>query len=342
MNALVPTYRLPDERYAVVLNANAGRVTEALTASIRAVVPPDRVFLTRSPEHAREVLRACVEADVRTVFAGGGDGTIVGVINALEELRAVHAQVPAVAILRLGTGNALAHWLGSGLPVADLAGWRAGAVHRAVSVPMVEAEGTLFPFGGLGHDAAVLNDYNRLKKASRGRWWRPLTFGLLGYLVAAFTRTIPNYLRRDAVRVRVVNLGGPAVRLGPQGQPVGAPIPEGATLYEGPASLVGCATTPMYGYGMRMFPWAAARSDRFQLRVLNMSAVQAAAKLWPAWHGRLDHPGRHDFHVERVRVVFDGAMPYQVGGEAQGYRKEMVFGLSAHAVTLVSRAQAPA
>lgn len=339
MTALASSYRLPDERYAVVLNANAGRVTEELTASIRTIIPPDRVFLTRSPEHAREVLRSCVESGVRTVFAGGGDGTIVGVINALDELRRSHPQVPEVAILRLGTGNALAHWLGSGLPVADLARWRSGAVHRAVTVPMVEAEGTLFPFGGLGHDAAVLNDYNRFKKASRGRWWRPLTFGLLGYLLAAFTRTIPNYLMRDPVRVRVINLGAPAVRLGTRGEAVGATVAAGELLYEGPASMVGCATTPMFGYGMRMFPWADARVDRFQLRVLNMGAIQSAANLWPAWQGRLDHPGRHDFHVDRVRVVFDGAMPYQVGGEAQGYRKELVFGLGAHAVTLIARAR---
>ena len=342
MTALATTLRLPDERYAVVLNANAGRVTAKLTEAIRAVVPSDRIFLTQSPEHAKEVLRSCVERDVRTIFAGGGDGTIVGVINTLEELRPTYGHVPAVAILRLGTGNALAHWLGSGPPLTDLTQWRSGAVHRAVSVPMVEAEGTLFPFGGLGHDAAVLNDYNRLKKASKGKWWRPLTFGLMGYLLAGFTRTAPNTLLRPPLRVRVLNIGGPAHRLGPRGQVLGPDIPAGATLYEGPATLVGCATTPMYGYGMRMFPWADARPDRFQLRLLNMSSLAAAANLWPAWQGRLDHPGRHDFHVDRVRVLFEGAMPYQVGGEAQGYRKELVFGLSSHPITLVSRAPSPA
>ena len=339
MTALAPLYRLPDERYAVLLNANAGRVTERLTAAIRGVVPPERVHLTQSPEHAREVLERCVADDIHTIFAGGGDGTIVGVINALAEIRRTHDFVPEVGVLRLGTGNALAHWLGSGRPVADLAGWRSGAVHRSLPVQMVEAEGTLFPFGGLGYDAAVLNDYNRLKKAARGRWWKPLTFGLAGYLLAAFTRTIPNFVMRDAPRVRLTNLGRPAVRLDEQGRAMGAPIPTGGVLYEGPAGVVGCATTPMYGYGMRMFPWAAARAGRFQLRVLDMSAVSAAANLAPAWRGNLVHPGRHDFHVDRVRAVFDGAMPYQVGGEAQGYRRELVFSLAEHSVRLVSRAR---
>ena len=32
---------------------------------------------------------------------------------------------------------------------------------------MVTSEGTLFPFGGLGNDAAVLNDYNTLKRKTQ-------------------------------------------------------------------------------------------------------------------------------------------------------------------------------
>jgi hypothetical protein len=47
----VPTYTLPDDNYAVVLNANAGRVNQRLTRSIERVVPRDRLFLTESEEY---------------------------------------------------------------------------------------------------------------------------------------------------------------------------------------------------------------------------------------------------------------------------------------------------
>ena len=50
-----PTYTIPDSRYAVVLNANAGRVTPRLAKAIREVVPDKRVYLTESPDHAHEV-----------------------------------------------------------------------------------------------------------------------------------------------------------------------------------------------------------------------------------------------------------------------------------------------
>ncbi len=159
----VPTYTLPDDNYAVVLNANAGRVNGRLTRSVEQVVPHDRLFFTESPEHADEVFQHCIRREVGTVFAGGGDGTIIGAINALNTLRG-EQQMPNVGVLRLGTGNALAHWLGSGSPIQDLRRWNDGQVHRAVPMSLVEAEGTLFPFAGLGIDAAVLNDYNQIKK----------------------------------------------------------------------------------------------------------------------------------------------------------------------------------
>ena len=148
-----PTYTLPDDNYAVVLNANAGRVTNRLARSVEQVVPQDRLFYTESPEHADEVFQQCIQREIGTVFAGGGDGTIIGAINALNTMRG-EQRMPNVGVLRLGTGNALAHWLGSGSPVHDLRRWNNGQVHRSVAMSLIESEGTLFPFAGLGVDAA--------------------------------------------------------------------------------------------------------------------------------------------------------------------------------------------
>lgn len=335
---MVPAYTLPNDHYAVVLNGNAGRVTPRLTRALGKIVPPDRLFLTESPDHAREVLHRCVEREVGTVFAGGGDGTIVDTINTLASMREDAPRLPSVGVLRLGTGNALARYLGSQSPIKDLMRWKSGQVHRALSVSMLEAEGTLFPFGGLGADGAVLNDYIWLKSKAKGTWWQAIAKGLPGYLLAGYLRTVPNYLRRPRSMVTVTNLGGEAWRIGPDGAPLGSPVPTGGVLYEGPSSLLCCATTPLYGYGMRMFPFADRQPGRFQLRILDMSAIQAAVNFPAAFRGTLQHRGLFDFYADRVRVRFADAMPYQLGGDARGYRQELTFGLARFPVTMVGQA----
>jgi diacylglycerol kinase family enzyme len=332
-----PTYTLPDDRYAVVLNANAGRVTPRLARALRRVVPDERIFLTESREHARDVYRSCLDQNVGTVFAGGGDGTIVETINTLRALADEGRPIPSVGVLRLGTGNALAHWLGSGRPVRDLRRWEAGQVHRSVPIHMVEAEGTLFPFAGLGTDAAVLNDYNLIKGQASGKWWQPLAKGIAGYLIAGYTRTVPNCLRRPTQMVTVTNLGRPAFRIGPNGREIGPPIPHGSVLYEGPVSAACCATMPYYGYGMKMFPHATKRAGRFQLRLIRMSAIQMALKLPAVWKGQAP-TGILDFYADRVRVQTHGDMPYQLGGEAKGYRNDVTFSMAECPVTLVGQA----
>ena len=335
---LMPQYRFPDDRYAVVLNANAGKVTRRLAQRVRDVVPHDRVYLTESQEESREVLHRCVEREISTVFAGGGDGTIVDVINTLVDLKDDAPQIPSVGVLRCGTGNALAHWLGSDRPVQALSKWQGGLLHRNVPVNMVEAEDTLFPFGGLGIDGAVLNDYNWLKQKSKNQWWAPLVHGMRGYIVSGYLKTIPNYLRRTIPQVTVTNLGAPAYRIGHAGQEVGEPIDTGEVLYKGPCSLLGTATTPLYGYGMRMFPYATRRAGRMQVRLVNWTALQAGLNLRRVWNGSIRHPDLHDFYADRIRVVFDDAMPYQLGGEASGYRKELTFSVTEFPVNLVANA----
>ena len=329
---------LPDDRFAVVLNANAGRVTPKLARAIQRTVSPDRVFLTESQEHAREVLHRCVENDVKTVFAGGGDGTIVDTINTLAGYHGQVPELPRVGVLRLGTGNALAHWLGSGAPLRDLARWRSGEPHTDHTVQMVQAEGTLFPFAGVGHDAAVLNDYNWVKERGSGTWWEGLARGMTGYLLAGYLKTVPNYLRRDNPMVTVTNLGSPAWHIGPDGRETGEPVVAGQILYRGPAAMLGCATTPLYGYGMKMYPFATRRPGRFQLRILNMSPLQCAMNFPAAWRGTLQHSGLYDFYADRVRVQFEDAVPYQLGGDARGYRRELTFELARFPVRMVGQA----
>ncbi len=333
---LVPRRPAP---YGVVLNANAGRVTPRLARRIERVVGADHVFLSESEEHAREILETCLERGYDTVFAGGGDGTILQAVNTLRELAGDDA--PPVGVLRLGTGNALARHLGSGLPLLELLRWQSPRVaYQRIPVRLVEHGHTLFPFGGMGVDAAVINDYVDLKRRWGGPGWRKLFSGLSGYLIAGFGVTIPRFLKRPMADVEVVNLGGPAWRCGTGGVRIGEPIPTGGVIYRGPASTLGVATTPLIGYGMRLFPYACRVPDRFQLRLLDFTPLQCGLHLAAAWNGKLDHPSCHDFYVERIKIRSTRALPLQLGGDALGHTFDATFGLAERPVSFVGRTKA--
>jgi len=336
---MYPASHAPTGSAGVVLNRNAGRVTRSLARRLERIIGEDHLFLTESPEHAQEVLELCVEREYSTVFAGGGDGTVIDTINTLERIRALGAtEVPTVGILRCGTGNALARWVGASRPEQTLSGWLNGRLHRRMRVRMVTSEGMLFPFGGIGNDAAVLNDYATLRKKTRGTRFEALCSGLSGYFIAGLGMTVPRYLRRDSPTVRVVNTGETAWRLDVQGAPVGDPIRSGEVLYEGPATTAGAATTPLLGYGVKLFPFATRRPGHFHLRLLNFTPMQCVANIPAAFGGTLHGEGIHDFHVTRCRLVSDQALPLQLGGDAKGYRKEVEFGISEQAVTLIGQA----
>jgi diacylglycerol kinase family enzyme len=320
----------------VVLNANAGSMTPRLARAIRGVAGPEHVFFTESKDHAEEALRACVEREYPTVFAGGGDGTIVDAINTLATLSG--PKMPNVGVLRLGTGNALARWLGSGNPVETLARYQRGETHQAVMVRMVTTGKALTPFLGLGHDAAVLNDYYRVKRALAGTALAPLGHGLAGYFIAGLGITLPNFLTRKDAEVSIINMGSPARRIGLGGDEVGPEIPAGELLYRGPIATVGAATTPQLGYGVRFFPHALRRPGRFHLRAVALSPFGCVRAMPDAWRGTLHHPDVHDFYADRVRLIFSQPMAFQVAGDPAGFRDEVTFGLSENPVTFVGQA----
>ena len=105
--------------------ASNGRVTwnAALAVLQQAGVEADLVP-TRSPEHAIEETRRSIDSGCDTIFACGGDGTIHNLIQVLANSPA------ALAVLPLGTANALAHDLGLPLKVVAAAKAVAG-VHPA-------------------------------------------------------------------------------------------------------------------------------------------------------------------------------------------------------------------
>ncbi|MCA1829011.1 MAG: diacylglycerol kinase family protein [Myxococcales bacterium] len=328
---------------AVLLNANARSVSENLKRELENFVPPEDLYYSRSFDDARNIARAVLDRGYGTVLTGGGDGTFVGYVNCLFEeamqpatgaLRGalklapkpVHAlRLPRVGALKLGTGNAVADFAGASAKrvgvVEDILRTRSGECSSCRPLHLLSHEGKRAPFAGLGIDAKLLNDYVGMKdKVGRGGF---------GYFCSVVGKTIPAYLfQRGTPNVEVVNLGGPAQRLGPDGKPLGRDIQRGEILYKGPCKIAAVGTVPNYGFGFQIFPYAMQAPGKFQLRLTAISVPTILANLRTLWKGGPPPKGIHDFHCDKVLIRFDREMPLQVGGDAEGYRREVTFEMS--------------
>src|SRR5262249_11198347 len=135
-------------------------VTPRVLAEARKVVPREDLFISTDIEAAQQIAQTIVDRRYDAVLAGGGDGTFVRCLSDV----CAHAarrgrKPPAVGVLRLGTGNAMADALGvvARRTMADvLASARRCAPNR---LTMLSVAGRLSPFAGIGLDAQILEDY---------------------------------------------------------------------------------------------------------------------------------------------------------------------------------------
>lgn len=320
------------DRVAVVVNGNAKRVTDDLVQVLDQIVQSGDLFVSRSLEEGQEIANTIVERGYPTVLTGGGDGTFVQMVTWVVHCATKNGkEPPRFGFLRLGTGNALAWVLGAQDPkgrgvVADLARLRTEAGSGTLRV--LDVEGTLSPFAGLGIDAIVLKHYGETKDLlARLPVIKRYSSGGLAYAVAIVGRSMPEYLIRPHPTVRVVNEGEPAVRMGVNGAPVGAEIRKGEVLYEGPSRMVSMSTIPYWGFGARIFPFANDRDDRFNLRVVDITSFDVAFNIRKFWNGTYRSDRVHDFLVDRVSVHYPEPTPMQIGGDAVGERSTVTVGL---------------
>ncbi len=327
------SYAIPEGDVAVLLNANAGRTKRSLLRTIRKACPEAIVFWTHSLDEAQDAIEAALESEVSTLFGGGGDGTVIDLANRL--LR--YEQAPRLGVLRLGTGNALATWVGARSPGEDLAAWSRGDAFRELPLRLCDAEGERFPFAGLGWDAAVLNDYRWVKDRLRGTPLESKSQHLAFYFASAFGRTVPRIATtRDAPLATIEVLDGEAWRVDRFGTCQGSKLEAGEVLYRGAAHLTAFGTTPFYGYNLRMLPHATLSANHFQLRVSSMDVATSVNELPRIWTGDLEHERLFDFLAQKVRISYDRPVPYQVGGEARGLRTELVVWMDSEQLPILS------
>lgn len=315
------------DRIAVVVNGNAKSVTGEVIETLDQILDSGDLFVSRRVEDSERIARTLVDRGYGTILTGGGDGTFTVVVTSVvNEARRRGAPLPRFGLLRLGTGNSLAWVLGASAArsggrglAADLQRLRADAGSR--DLRLVEVEGVLSPFCGFGIDAVVLRDYNEVKAAlARGplKRWAP---GPLAYTVAAVTRTIPSFVIRRTPHCRVINEGSEAVRVGEKGSILGAPIPKGGVLYEGPARIAALSTIPYYGFGFRMFPYAEDRPDRMQLRISTVHPFTFVRNFGEIWRGEYDNLEIiFDYFVDDITIEMDPPTSFQIGGDVRGDR----------------------
>jgi diacylglycerol kinase family enzyme len=308
----------------VIVNGNARQVTHDLVEVLDQIVQSGDLFVSRDLAEAERIARTIAERRYHTVLTGGGDGTFVHMVTLIvREARARGDKPPRFGLLKLGTGNALAWVLGSqdgrerGV-VADLGRLRSEGGSRLLR--LIEVEGTLTPFAGLGVDAISLEHYGTTKEwLARTALTRPLATGKAAYVISTLTRSMPEFLLRPHPRVRVINEGAPVVRMGKGDKPI-AEYATGDVIYAGPSRLVALSTIPYWGFGARIFPFADERDDRFSLRICDITSLEVGTHIRSIWRGTYRADSVHDFLCERIAIHYEEPTPLQIGGDVVGRR----------------------
>ncbi len=332
---------------AVLVNAHSRHGSEALGAKIRAILPQASVRVTRSLEDARDFVREELVARPPSVLlSGGGDGTAVSLLNTLRD---EGLTIPPLGLLPLGTGNGWARATGAvgpGAALRSLAGLRSGTTPVVRPFGLVEVEGRLTPFAGMGWDAEVLADYKRMVDETAksvdpsappgARTGTKRGSATLPYLRSMFTRSIPRLLSTKRPTVRLINLGEPALVVDRDGRAV--PVPNGgpgAVLYEGPLSVCGAGTTEQLGLGFRAFRFAHLVPGRMAVRVYAGDTREATLRMPLIWGGV--HPLKNDHHflLTRCRFELDRPVPVEIGGDVVGERSELELAIAPEIVSLV-------
>src|SRR5687768_1531718 len=108
------------------------------------------------------------------------------------------------------------------------------------------------------------------------------------------------------------------------------------------ARSISAATSPYYGFGMCVHPFARRRSDRFHIRVSTAPISYLLGHLPSLWKGTLRTPYITDFLVEGVTIESSIPMPLQMAGDARGHTDRVDLRLCDRAFRLLEGSGKPA
>lgn len=322
------------------MNGSARRVRGRLRTKLERAVPGP-VRFTSSLDQARDIVRAEVARGLDLIVLGGGDGTVVmGLTLIAEACRGSGKPEPAVGILRLGSGNAIADTVGAtDEPVDDLVRLMAGE-GQWTTVPMLDVLGVRAPFFGMGVDAQLLEDQEAVGRiVDRLPGGKRLVGGATRYALSVATRSLPRFATAKRPNAIVTNLGTPAIEMARTG-PTGRTLPPGTVIWNGAVTLVAGATIPFFGFGLKMFAFAGSHAGRFHLRCGDVGLFEILRNTPAAFRGDYFSDNVRDFLCDRVAIELDADAAVEAGGELLGKRRRVELAIG-RPVTLVSLAKHP-
>ena len=328
---------------AALLNGRARHVSSKAVRALERALPDALILVSEDFEQARRHVARIVAGKPRLVLSGGGDGAIVRLLNFLRE-EGAHP-LPALGVLKLGTGNGWARVCGA----PDFFTLARALPLLPDPLPtrrfdLVEVEKTLCHFAGVGWDAKILNDYSRnLDKRSAQLVGSTLATrlhkGVVGYLYSTARITIPELMREPQPHVSIESLEGQAYSLDARGALLPIIDAEGGAparkLHEGAFSIAAAGSTPEWGFGFRAFPFAQKKPGYINLRTYDRHPLEAARNVFKLWRGNHPQPGMTDFFVRKARLTFSRPVPFQIGGDPYGLRSTLDFSAAAEAANLV-------
>ena len=321
-------------------NTHAKRVTAHRVDAFRAALPDARVFACSSFDEAERHADELAKSPPHILFCGGGDDTVVVLLNALRK-RGV-TKFPLLGLFKLGTGNGWPSAVGARRYEKELMGLSTLPLDPpSKHFQLCEVEGKVCQFAGVGWDATLLNDYRRNLETRQqqlvaGGVASQLSKGLGGYLYSLFRITVPEELQRartGRTAVKVENIGEPALTLDGHRQRVLVPAAQ-TTLYEGPLSIGATGIEPYWGSKFMAFPYAMAVPGRMNFRVYDRHVLVGVNNMFKLWGGK-ELPGMHDWWVTGVRLHLSRPMPFQVGGDVMGTREVIDFTMAKETVDLI-------
>ena len=335
----LPLERPFAKRTAFLLNANARAVSDGLIEELAEIVPAGDLFLSRTLEDAAVFVRTIARRGYGQLLLGGGDGTLVTALTLLRQIGAAEGlPMPAVGVLKLGTGNAMAKTVGAARAVVDANHVVRKGPAACRDVYLVETEdGNLTPFAGMGYDGAVLNDYVSLKKACKDSpAGKKLVESVWGYLGAMLLKTVPREFTSEMPTIKVTSKSDAFVMVKTPHGDVEKRIPAGEVLFEGKAPIISIGAIRYFGYGFTMFPFAGSKAGYAHLRIGALPIPVILANLWPSvWNGSFRHDKLKDILVKDVTIESDRELPYQVGGDAAGHRKALSFKVADEPIRMI-------
>ena len=224
---------------------------ESALALLKAGGVEAELIPTESRDHAEDETRQAIQSGCDTIFACGGDGTIHSIAQVLATTQV------QLAILPMGTANALAHDIGLPLTIMGAANAALHGVGRRVAIGRVEyldlehrpASRYFVVAAGIGVDAHLFYKLHAGTKRRMGMaayyakaWNLWLTYPMTRFVADYFETGSQEAKRAEVTElmgIRIRNFGGVLQELAP-----------GASLDRDDLRLVFCRTASRLNYLM--------------------------------------------------------------------------------------------